>query len=60
MEEWEAKEANGMLAWIYDDVEKRNNQYHDLADKVAKGKQSNIELGIYIIGHSHCKLYCSS
>lgn len=49
MEEWEAKEANGgMLAWIYDDVEKRNKRIYDLADKVAKGKQSNIELGIYI------------
>ena len=49
MEEWEAKETNGgMFAWIYDGVEKRNKRIYDLADKVANGKQSNIELGIYI------------
>ena len=41
-------EEGGLYALIYNDVEKRNKAIYDLADKVARNNQCNIELGIFI------------
>jgi hypothetical protein len=41
-------EEGGLYALIYNDIEKRNKAIYDLADKVARNNQSNIDLGIFI------------
>ena len=49
VEQWEELEdQGGLYAWIYNDYEKRNKAIYDLADRVARKNQCNIDLGIYI------------
>ena len=49
IERWEAQEEQGgIYAYIYNDIEKRNVAIYNLADKVARKSQCNIDLGIYI------------
>ena len=49
IERWETlEEQGGIYAYIYNDIEKRNLAIYNLADKVARNNQCNIDLGIYI------------
>ena len=41
-------EDGALYALIYNDIEKRNKAIYDLADKVARNNQCNIDLGIFI------------
>lgn len=41
-------EEGALYALIYNDIEKRNKAIYDLADKVARNNQCNIDLGIFI------------
>jgi hypothetical protein len=41
-------EDGALYALIYNDIEKRNKAIYDLADKVARSNQCNIDLGIFI------------
>jgi hypothetical protein len=41
-------EEGGLYALIYNDIEKRNKAIYDLADKLARNNQCNIDLGIFI------------
>lgn len=41
-------EEGALYALIYNDIEKRNKAIYDLADKMARNNQCNIDLGIFI------------
>lgn len=49
VELWEELETQGgIYAYIYNDIEKRNLAIYNLADKLARKNQCNVDLGIYI------------